>query len=138
MKINANDIASTLVELGIPFEAQGRYLQVAIARVIGYLLPIPAEAVTSTPAYFEEHLASKVAGALDAITERIPVDYEATLALTRKVWEVRYGLVHPQTDAQAWALLDACVKKAHICEDIDFSDAALQRLGSALTASLEQ
>jgi len=137
MKINVPDIATVLIELGVPFEAQAKYLQAAVGRVVGYLLPIPAEPVTSTQAHFDEHLSSQAAGALDAITERIPLDYNATLALVQKVWEVRYGMVHPQTNSEAWALLDACVQKARIV-DVDFSDAAIQRLASVLSAGVEQ
>lgn len=137
MKINVPDIATVLIELGVPFEAQAKYLQAAVGRVVGYLLPIPAEPVTSTQAYYSENLAARVAEALDALTERVPLDYNATIALVQQVWEVRYGLVHPQTNAQAWALLDACVKQARII-DVDFSDAAVQRLASVLGAGVEQ
>lgn len=138
MKINVPDIATVLIDLGVPFEAQARYLQAAAARVLGYLLPIPAEPVASISAHYDEQLAPRVAAALDAITERVPLDYNAALALTRQVWEVRYGLVHPQTNAQAWALLDACAKQARICTDVDFTDPALQRLSSVLSAGTEQ
>lgn len=137
MKIYAPDIASTLTELGVPFEAQGRYLRAALARVIGYKLPIPAEPVASLEEHFKGLLEGQVAGALDSLNERIPLDFSATLDLVRKVWEVRYGLVHPHTDAQSWALLDACAKRAHICDDVDFADPALQRLGSVISNGLE-
>ncbi len=137
MKIYAPDIASTLLELGVPFEAQGRYLKAALGRVIGYMLPIPAEPVESLNDHFKGTLEGKVAAALDVLNERIPLDYVATLALVQKVWEVRYGLVHPQTDAQAWALLDACAKRAHLCDEVDFADPTLQRLGAVITAGLE-
>jgi hypothetical protein len=137
MKINVPDIATVLIELGVPFEAQAKYLQAAVGRVVGYLLPIPAEPVASTSAFYTENLAPRVATALDALTERVPLDYAATLALVQQVWEVRYGLVHPQTNAQAWALLDACVKQARII-DVDFADGAVQRLASVLSAGVEQ
>ncbi len=136
MKIYITDIASTLVQLGVPFEAQARYLQVAVARVIGYKLPLPAEPVEVPSAYFQEHLAGQAGPALDHLNERIPLDYSATLDLIQKIWEMRYGLVHPQTDAQAWTLLDACAKKAHLADDVDFNDPTLQRLSSVLSEGL--
>lgn len=138
MKIIVSDIASALVELGIPFEAQSRYLQAAVAKVIGYSLPIPAEAAADVSTYFDETLAATVAGALDSLNERVPVDYVQTTALIRQVWGVRYGIVHPQNSAQAWAVLDACVKKAHICDDVDFADASIQRLAAILAGGLER
>lgn len=139
MKINVADIASTIAELGIPFESQANYLVAAIARVLGYLLPIPAEAVTGHPSeYFNAHYPKLVADALNALNERMPVDYNQVLALTQKIWEVRYGLVHASRDMQAWVVIDSCISKADLGFDIDLRDPALQRLGSFIAQGVEQ
>ncbi len=138
MKINVSDIASTINELGIPFEAQSRYLVAALARVLAYMLPIPANNVAGTPGeMFQSTYGAQVTAALDALNERMPVDYQQVLELTQKIWEVRYHLVHPNRDAQAWAAIDCCVQKANLGFEIDFTDAALQRLGQVITQGVE-
>lgn len=138
MKINVPDIATTLVSSGIPTEKQAAYLQAAVARVVGYLLPIPAEAVADTQAHFKGLLEGRAAAAVDAINERMPLDFNSTLAMIRQIWEVRYGMVHPSSPTESWAVIDACVQKARISAQVDFNDPLLQRLGSVLSAGVEQ
>lgn len=138
MKINIPDIATVMIDVGIPFDAQGRYLSAAIARTLGYNLAIPAEAVGSPRDYFKGMLEGQAAAALDALIERLPFDAAAVLELTYKIWELRYGLVHPQTNALSWALLDALSKKANIAPDMDFTDPLLARLSTIVSAGLEK
>jgi len=138
MKIIVSDIASEMAQLGIPPEAQERYLVAALSRVLGYLLPIPANDIAgSLDEYFAVNHGKDVANALTALNERMPVDFDQVQSLTQKIWEVRYGLVHARRDAQAWGLLDACVQKANLGYDIDFTDASLQRLAAVMTQGLE-
>lgn len=133
MKINVPDIASTLTDLGIPFESQSNYLVAAVARVLGYLLPIPAAAVEGPACeFFKSAYTENLTKALDALNERMPVDYLAVADLTQKIWEVRYSLVHPTREVQAWTLIDGCIDKAHIGFEVNMADPALQRLGAVI------
>lgn len=138
MKIHIPDIATLMVDVGIPFEAQSRYLEVAVARTLAYNTAIPAEPVASTREFFKGTLEGQIAPALDSLVERIPLDVKNVLELTYQIWELRYGLVHPQTNALAWALLDAVSKKANIVPDIDFTDPTLARLSSVIASGLEK
>ncbi len=138
MKINVNNIAQALAQQGIPVEAQGRYIKAAVARVVGYLLDVPAQPVEgSLKTYFKGTQEGKVAPVLDALIERFPFDFEETMELVRCVWELRYNLVHARTDLAVWALLDATVDSAKLEMDVEFKDPAVQLLSSALRENLE-
>lgn len=138
MKISASNIASTLVELGIPAEASHQYLVVALARVLGYLLPVPAAPVEHPAEFFQSSYGDSINGALDALNERMPVDYGVVVDLSRKVWELRYGIVHPSLDQQVWATLDKVLDKKYLGIEIDLFDPALSRLGNVIAAGVEQ
>lgn len=139
MKIYVPDIASALVDLGVPAESQGQYLVVAIARVIAYRLPIPPEPVLGEARdYYDAELAPRVSAALDAIVERVPVDYAAVLDATYQLWEMRYSLVHRPIGASGWAMLDACVNAGKILPDVPFTDPTVQRLCSILSDGVDE
>lgn len=139
MKIYVPDIASLLVELGISAEDQGKYVVAAIARVIGYRLPVPADAVIGEASnYYKEELAPRVSAALDAIVERIPVDYEAVLALTYAIWDVRYSIVHRPVGPSGWVMLDACINLGTVRPDVPFTDPTVQRLSRILNDNVDE
>jgi hypothetical protein len=134
MKINPNNIANLLIDLGIKPEDQGKYLNAAAARVIAYRLPLPAEAVLGESSdYFKTELEDRVVVALDAIVERMPIDVDAVIALTYQIWSIRYSLVHCPVGQTGWCLLDTCVKQSRISPEVDFTDDALKQLSSALS-----
>lgn len=138
MKINVNNIAQALVQQGIPAEAQGRYIKLAVARVVGYLLPVPAESVEgSLQVYFKGTQEGKVVPVLDALIERFPFDFEETMELIRVVWELRYNLVHARTDLAVWGLLDTAVASVKLESDVEFKDPVVQLLSAALRENLE-
>jgi hypothetical protein len=138
MKIYVPDIASTLVDLGVPAESQGQYLIAAIARVIAYRLPIPAEAVLGEARdHYDTVLAPRVSAAMDAIVERVPVDYDAVLNLTYQLWDIRYSLVHRPIGASGWAMLDACVNASKVLPGVSYTDATVQQLCTILADGVD-
>jgi hypothetical protein len=142
MKINVNNIASLLIDLGIPPEKQGEYLNAATARVLGYLLPLPttplSDETQGTRAYFKEHLSHQVVSALDAIIERVPVDVDTVEELACQIWDLRYNLLYSRFNKPIWDLLDTCVNQARIVSAISFNDPALHRLSAVLVEGVEQ
>lgn len=137
MNINVPDIALTLQDLGIPAERQGDYLKAAIARVVAFRLPLPAEPVVNAADHYKGALEGRVVQAIDVINERLPLDYDGVLELTQQLWTVRYGLVHPSTISQGWDLFDKVATDVLNC-DIDMTDPALQRLGRVLTDGIDK
>ena len=137
MKINVNNIAQALAQHGIAPEKQGEYLTAAVARLAGYLLPIPPAPIESTQLHFKGALEGQVAPVLDALIERIPFDYEQALLQIRSIWELRYALVHGSQNQAVWALLDQAVKSTQIQSAVDFTDPALQLLADAIAKNLE-
>ena len=142
MKINVQNIAALLIDLGIPPERQGQYLNTAAARVLAYLLPLPTtplcDETQCTRTYFKENMSAQVATALDAIVERVPVDVDTVDELTYQIWDVRYNLLYPRFNKPIWDLLDHCVNQARIVPSIGFDDPALHRLGAVLVEGVEQ
>ncbi|QVD49157.1 hypothetical protein LUCX_87 [Xanthomonas phage vB_XciM_LucasX] len=136
MKINARMLTTHLLEAGIGGEAQAGYLQSAVARVIGYLLPIPSEPVEVLE-HIKGSLEDVAAKALDAVLEVAPLDHDATMELIFQVWKVRYNLVHPSISAPTWKLLDIAASQGLISAPVSFADPLVQRLGALLSKEME-
>lgn len=137
MKINVNNVAFALTKFQIAPEKQGEYLTTAVARAVGYLLPIPAEKVENEQTYFKGTLEGMVAPVLDALIERFPFDFDQALAAVNAIWQVRYALVHDHTSSVVWALLDAACKQNQCKLPADLNDPAVQLLAGAITQNLE-
>ena len=138
MKIQVNQIASILIDIGIPPEKQGLYLNAAAAKVIAYRLKLPAEPVVGDASdYFRTELEPLVAGALDAIVERMPIDVAATIEMTHRLWDMRYGMVHRPVGREGWAMLDLCANRSGIEPGVNFTDDALMRLCGALSEGID-
>lgn len=136
MKIDINNVAHALVQHGIPAEQQGQVLKAAVARVLGYLLPIPAAPVDNLAVHFKGTLEGRVAPVLDALNERFPFEYQEALDCIFSVWEARYRMVHPMGDREAWTMLDTCIEKGKFCQDLDFSHAGVQLVSKALCGAM--
>lgn len=137
MKINVNNIAAALGQLQIAPDKQGEYLTTAVARTVGYLLPIPAVKVGNEQAFFKETLEGMVAPVLDALIERFPFEFEQAMGSIKAIWQIRYALVHDHTSHVVWALLDATCKQNQCKLDVDLNDPAVQLLGNAIAQNLE-
>lgn len=137
MKINVNNIAFALTQLQIAPEQQGAYLTAAVARVVGYLLPIPTEKPADEAAYFKGTLEGQVAPVLDALIERFPFEFDEAMAAIQAIWQLRYKLVHDHTAQAVWALLDSACKQSQCKLAVEASDPAVQLLSDAIAKNLE-
>ena len=129
MKIDLNNLATALVKLNIPAESQGKFIQAAVARTLAFGLPLPAEA--PGPDHFES-LKAQIAPSLDGLVERFPIDFDETLALTGRIYNLRVSLLHPVTSAQEEGFLSICCQKGMLECDVDFADPAVSLLAGVI------
>lgn len=123
------DIISRLAGLGIAPEMQGQYVTAAVARVIAYRAKLPAE---PDEGFFADNVAPFIAGQLDFFNESIPLDYPAIADLVRRLWEVRYQMVHPSMNQRQWAALDLVANESGIDFGVLRTDPALAILTNEL------
>lgn len=123
------DIISRLAALGIAPEVQNTYVTAAVARVIAYTAKLPAE---PDEGFFQSQVAPYIAGQLDFFNESIPLDYPAITNLVRRLWEVRYDMVHPRDNQRHWAALDFVANEDGIDFGVLRTDPALTILTNEL------
>jgi hypothetical protein len=93
-------VTAAFESLGVPLEERSEAISVALARAIGYKLPIPAQPVESATAYFCENHKDAVLRTLAQINERVVFDLDEVCSTAGAVWLFRYRMAHdPNNDA---------------------------------------
>lgn len=143
MSIQPSTVVQVFTEHNIPFEQRPRLLALALARFIAYKLPIPVEAVPDPYIYFTTALKMGVDRDAAVFNERLVISMEAVAETTRRLWLVRYMLVHDVHNPSVRNFMDAMIRvgapniPASVSELLiePASDAVLQTLQYALAES---
>lgn len=144
MKFHLYSFTASMEELGVPLEQRTVLLSIALARAIGYKLPIPTAAVDDVRAYYEDQHRNNVDQTLAKINERIVFDLGEISNLAAAVWTFRYRMVHDPSNPAVRDFLDNMVKvgskefPTRVSEYLIRSsdDRMLDKVASAVDASL--
>ncbi len=136
MKIYFPSLTSTMAELKVAPEDQGRVVAAAGARAIGYHLPLPVQEQSNLAEFWDAHIKDKAEALVGALNEQFPVNFDQTLELIRKVWELRCGFVWPRHNLQALAVLEAAAANGAFGEPGLFNDERLAVISRAMLTDL--
>lgn len=110
MKLRTASVAAELDSMGVPPESRNGLLSIAVARVLGYKFSLPAAPVELPYAFFDSTYLTQLEDILSDLNERVVIEFDQAVEITRAVWCFRYRLLHDPCNPAVRSFLDALVK----------------------------
>lgn len=110
MKLNTQSIVADLDNIEVPLEERSYVLALALARAIGYALPLPTSPVDNPYVAFTEMHKAEVEAMVAQVNERIVLDVDTIIDLTARFWIFRVRMVYDPNNAVVRQFTDAMIK----------------------------
>lgn len=111
MKLDKIAILDALSALNVPYESRSKILSLALARVIGYGLPLPsAKSDLDDFAFFTQERRTVAENLVCAVNEHVAVNIDETLSVVGAIWTFRYRLLFQQNNSTMVNFLDAILR----------------------------
>lgn len=124
MYLNTNAIQLTLESAKVKPEDRSNVCTLAAAKSVAFRIPVPAEPVASPSLHFTSKLSQLALEALGEINERVVIDFQKACDTTKRLWLVRYGLVHnPTSQAPRQLINDAFSAESHPSDEAELLSA---------------
>lgn len=111
MNLNKIEVLNALQALNVPYEARGTFLSLALARVIGYGLAIPAPPEDGdVGSLFNREVAPNAEKLICEFNEQVQINIDATLDVIRKIFTFRYNVLYNAFNPATNSFLDALLR----------------------------
>lgn len=106
--------------LSITPEQRAGLIEVTLARLLAFKLPLPSEQVDSSSSYFASNCSAMIRIKVSEFNEQFPINIVSVMGMVRSFWDWRYTVLHPKNDDIA-----ALIKMAAFATDYNSLKAAL-------------
>lgn len=95
---------------GVGMRDRTYVLALGVARAIAYVLPLPTTPAEVPMVHFSLTCYGKAASDISEINEQVVINTDLAMALTKKLWMLRYNVLHDMDNETARRVLDDTIE----------------------------